>query len=171
MFENWSDTMKKPNVLVVDDDPTMRRVLQTKLSKLGYDVTEACDGLEVLSQCYVGWVGTVILDHEMPNANGRSVARVIRSRCDAPIVFLSGHRKEQFQSIVMELPNVYYLSKPLEDDKLATLLASLVALSPELRPTVTASSEALQLDSAMEPLEESSAVPMSAAAGRSSNPF
>jgi DNA-binding response OmpR family regulator len=140
--------MERPRILVADDDPTMRAALRTKLSKLGYQVAEASDGLEVLSHCHVGWVGTIILDHEMPNANGRSVAHSIRSRCNAPIVFLSGHGKEEFRSIVMELPDVYYLSKPLDDDKLAALLASLtdhevLRPPPRVKSTISTSSAAL----------------------------
>lgn len=127
--------MATPKILVVDDDCTMRAVLRRRLAALGYEVEEASDGLQVLSRCHAGWEGIIILDEGLPSANGRSVARVIRKRCAAPIVFLSGHRREDFRSITMELPDVYYLSKPLDDERLAALLASLTDRSDPRSPS------------------------------------
>src|SRR5262245_56827441 len=102
--------MARPGTLVADDVPAVRSAPRKRLSSLGDEVSEASDGLAVLHDGHVEWAGVIILDHETPDADGRSVARVLRSRCDAPIVFLSGHRKEDFRSIVAELRDVY---KPL----------------------------------------------------------
>lgn len=161
--------METPKILVVDDDSTMRAVLRRRLAALGYDVEEASDGLEVLSRCHVGWKGIIILDEGLPSANGRSVAREIRRRCDAPIVFLSGHPQDDFRAITMELPDVYYLSKPLDDEKLAALLASLTDYevprsTPPVKSNLSALSAALH-DSTSEPRRESSAASLSKAAG------
>ena len=117
--------MKRPTILIADDDAHLRAALRRRLTALGYDVVEAPDGLGVLSQCPKGWIDVVILDHGMPNGDGLSVARVIRNESDVPIVFLSGHEREKFRAIVMDLPDVYYLSKPVTDEKLESLLASL----------------------------------------------
>ena len=149
--------MATPKILVVDDDFTMRAVLRRRLGALGYDVEEASDGLQVLSRCHAGWRGIIILDEGLPTANGRSVAREIRKRCAAPIVFLSGHRKDDFRSITMELPDVYYLSKPLDDERLAALLASLTDCSDPrstsaVEPTGEAVSTAQAREEPLEPL-------------------
>ena len=151
--------MDLPKILVVDDDCTMRSVLRTRLTAWGYEVAEASDGLAVLCHCHVGWSGIVILDQEMPNANGRSVAREVRRRCDAPIIFLSGHCEDDFRAITLELPNVYFLHKPLDDEKLAALLASLT------------DHEALRSKSRVNPTRPAPlAASLSAAPGRHSNP-
>jgi two-component system, OmpR family, response regulator len=124
--------VKRPTILIADDDPHMRAALRKRLASLGYDVVEAPDGLGVLSQCPQGWVDLILLDLRMPNGDGRSVARVIRRETDVPIVFLSGRDREEFRAIVANLPNVYYLPKPLDDEKLRALLTSLLPKkSPE----------------------------------------
>lgn len=128
--------MTKHTILIADDNPHMRVAMRKRLTAFGYDVVEAPDGLGVLSQCPKGWVDLVILDHEMPNGDGRSVARVIRNETDIPIIFVSGHDRHEFHSIVMDLPNVYFLPKPLDDEKLRELLASL--LPPRCAPLVGA---------------------------------
>jgi len=119
--------MGKATILIADDDRNSRTALHTRLSSTGYDVVETKDCLGVLSQHPEGWADVLILDHEMPSGDGRSVARVIRHQSDIPIVFLSGHDREEFRAIVTELPDVYYLPKPLDDDKLAALLEALTA--------------------------------------------
>lgn len=118
--------MRKPTILVADDDRHVRAALRVRLSAWGYRVVESEDGLGVLGQCPRGWVDAVILDHEMPCGNGRAVARVIRNESDVPIIFLSGHDREEFRQIVMQLPDVYYLPKPLDEKRLSELLASIV---------------------------------------------
>lgn len=121
-----SETLRKPTILVADDDRHVRAALRTRLTSWGYRVVESEDGLGVLGQCPRGWVDAVILDHEMPCGDGRAVARVIRNESDVPIIFLSGHDREEFRQIVMQLPDVYYLPKPLDESRLAELLSSIV---------------------------------------------
>ncbi|MBI4717230.1 MAG: response regulator [Planctomycetes bacterium] len=123
--------MHRATILVADDDRHLRAALRTRLTALGYRVVESPDGLGVLSQCVGERVDALLLDHAMPNGDGRSIARVIRNECDAPIVFLTGRAPEEFRDIVCELPDVYYLRKPLDDGKLYRLLASIL---PRSRP-------------------------------------
>jgi DNA-binding response OmpR family regulator len=118
--------MGRPKILVADDEPHVRSALRRRLRSMGYDVLEAGDGLGVLSECAKGWIDAVILDHGMPNGDGRSIARVLRNETDVPIVFLSGYDREEFRSIVTRLADVYFLPKPLDEDKLRDLLASLI---------------------------------------------
>ena len=124
--------MTKPTILIADDDPHIRTVMRKRLTAFGYEVAESSDGLSALSQCPKGWVDLVILDHVMPNADGRSVARMIRRETDAPIVFVSGRGRDEFCSILAELPDAYYLPKPLDDEKLKSLLNSLLPATPSL---------------------------------------
>lgn len=118
--------MKKPTILIADDEPHLRAALRKRLTTCGYDVVESSDGIGVLNQCPEGWVDLIIMDHGMPNGDGRSVARVIRNQTDIPIVFLSGCDREEFRAIVKELPDVYYLQKPLDAAKLAELMEALL---------------------------------------------
>ena len=118
--------MKRPRILIADDDPHVHLALRKRLSAMGYDVAGVSDGLAVLREYARGRIAAVILDHGMPNGDGRSIAQVIRNESDIPIVFLSGYDLEDFRSIVTQLQDTYYLSKPLHDRKLSELLASLI---------------------------------------------
>lgn len=118
--------MARPRILIADDDPQVRKALRLRLTALGYRVTEASDGLGVLRECPRGRFAAAILDHEMPSGDGRSIAQLLRNESDVPIVFLSGHNREDFRSIVMRLPQMYFLPKPLDARKLADLLSSLI---------------------------------------------
>jgi CheY-like chemotaxis protein len=122
----------KPTVLVADDDRHLRRAVGARLTALGYRVVEAVNGLTALTQYLAQPIDAVILDHGMPAGDGRSIAWAIRNESDVPIIFLSGYDREQFQEIVMQLPDVYYLSKPLDERKLAQLLAALLRPKPAL---------------------------------------
>lgn len=118
--------MRRPTILVADDDAHFRAAMRRRLRPLGYRVIEARDGLDVLRECPQGRIDVVLLDHGMPNGDGRSVARMIRKESDVPIVFVSGYHREQFRSIVAELPDVYYLPKPFGEETLQDLLRALV---------------------------------------------
>jgi DNA-binding response OmpR family regulator len=118
--------MRKPTILVADDDRHVRAAIRRRLVAMGYGVMECGDGLGVLRSCADGQVDAVILDHGMPNGDGRSVARIIRNESDVPIIFVSGFGRSEFRAIVHELPDVYYLGKPFDECRLASLLDSVL---------------------------------------------
>jgi DNA-binding response OmpR family regulator len=122
--------MNQQTILVADDDPQVRQALRTRLAAHGYRVVECRDGLGAIAKCNHVPVDVIILDHEMPLGEGRTVAHNIRENSTAPIIFLSGHERESFRNIVMQLPNTYFLSKPLDDGKLQALLGSLTSNPP-----------------------------------------
>lgn len=114
--------MKDAKVLIADDDRSIRKALKRRLGEWGYGVIECADGLDVIAHAVADDPAAMIIDHEMPNGDGCSVARMIRRESAAPIIFLSGHSRDTFRSIVTDLGDVYYLSKPLDDERLRSLL-------------------------------------------------
>ncbi len=66
--------MSRPRILIADDNPHVRKALRVRLTAMGYRVTETADGLGVLRECPKGRFAAVILDHEMPSGDGRSIA-------------------------------------------------------------------------------------------------
>lgn len=114
--------MRKPTVLIADDDRHFRAALRLRLGAAGFQVADAIDGLDVLSQCPRGWVDVLIMDHKMPNGDGRAVARVIRNESEVPIVLLSGYDRSEFLPVLRELPDVYYVAKPPDMAQLIRLL-------------------------------------------------
>ena len=121
--------MKNRTVLIADDDRSVRKALRMRLSSWGYQVVESVDGLGVITQASSRTVAALILDYGMPNGDGQAVARMIRGETEAPIIFLSGHDREDFRSIVHDLPDVYYLHKPLDPEKLRLLLEACLTIS------------------------------------------
>jgi len=119
--------MKKPKILIADDDKNLRIALGKRLTSWGYSVVESHDGLNVVGQCHREAVEAMILDYEMPNGDGQTIARMLRHESDVPIVFVSGHDREEFRGIVSALPDVYYLSKPIDHERLRSLLKKLIA--------------------------------------------
>ncbi len=70
---------KKPIILVADDDPQILTMLGIRLSKRGYEVVEAADGLQTLSKAREHKPDLVLLDVMMPGKNGWEVAKELRS--------------------------------------------------------------------------------------------
>ena len=68
-------------ILVVDDSPTMRRIIISQLKQSGYyDVGEAEDGLDALDELEAGTYNFVLTDWNMPNMNGLELIRNMRSQ-------------------------------------------------------------------------------------------
>jgi DNA-binding response OmpR family regulator len=72
-------TAKKPVLLIADDDPEILAMLSLRLSKKGYTVIEAVDGIQTLRQAREKSPDLVILDVMMPGKNGWEVARELRA--------------------------------------------------------------------------------------------
>jgi len=70
----------KGKILVVDDSSTIRRIVKNILENLGYkDVIEACDGLDALAKLKQDQVSLVMTDWNMPEMDGLSLVKAIRS--------------------------------------------------------------------------------------------
>ena len=85
-------------------------------------MVESSNGLNVLSQYLSEHVDAVILDHDMPVGDGRTIARLIRQESDAPIIFISGFDVDKFKPLMAELPDIYFFSKPIDFEELGQLL-------------------------------------------------
>ena len=79
----------KEKVLVVDDEASIRRILDTRLSMIGYLVITASDGEEALSLFRQENPNLVILDVMMPKLDGYGVCQEIRKNSDIPIIMLT----------------------------------------------------------------------------------
>lgn|SRR5690606_29498358 len=90
---------KNMNILVVDDFPTMRRIVRSLLKELGFgNVDEAEDGQEALSKLRKGGFGLVVSDWNMPNLDGLEMLKVIRSDNDLkqlPVLMITAEAKKE----------------------------------------------------------------------------
>ncbi len=100
------------HVLVVDDEPAIRRLLRTSLTAEGYRVTEAETGAEALSRQAGESPDVVVLDLGLPDLDGLDVIRAIRARSAVPIVVLSAREDERGKVTALDLGADDYVTKP-----------------------------------------------------------
>ena len=79
----------KQKILVADDEASIRRILETRLKMVGYDVVTAEDGEEAVDVYNKTMPDLVILDVMMPKMDGYGVTREIRRTSDVPIIILT----------------------------------------------------------------------------------
>ena len=116
--EDW---MGEGTILVVDDEDTVRDVMQAVLERFGYDVITAGDGLEgvELFRSRADEVSGVILDMTMPRMNGSLAFTEMRSiRGDVPIVLASGFDEQEVTSRFAGCDLTAFLKKPFEVNEL-----------------------------------------------------
>jgi two-component system, OmpR family, KDP operon response regulator KdpE len=102
----------KGNILVVDDEPQITRVLKTTLSSQGYGVRIASDGDEAI-QLMKDWPpDMVITDLRMPNLGGLELTRQIRAKSRIPIIVLSVKGEERTKVDALDAGADDYVTKP-----------------------------------------------------------
>lgn len=113
-----------PRVLVVDDDPMIRRLVNVKLTRCGYDVTEAADGDEAVRVALRERPEAVLVDSVMPGRSGESVCSELKEAYGPVVFVLTGHPPAPTTG-----PNApdLYLQKPFSPSDLAERLASALA--------------------------------------------
>lgn len=110
-------------VLIVDDEPSIRKLLTIALGNRGFEVIEAEDGLTALGAITSQKPDLVVLDVMMPGMTGHEVHERLRERAETkelPILFLSaaGTFEEQHRSIASD-PFSDYLPKPFKPSEVA----------------------------------------------------
>ena len=105
-------TAAKSNILVVDDEPQITRVLKTTLSSQGYGVRTASDGDEALLILKEWTPDLVITDLRMPNLGGLELCRQIRARSRIPIIVLSVNGEERIKVEALDAGADDYVTKP-----------------------------------------------------------
>jgi two-component system, OmpR family, KDP operon response regulator KdpE len=112
------NTTPAPKILVVDDEPPIRKLLRMGLSSQGYDVLEAPDGKSAL-ELLAKKPALVILDLGLPDIDGHDLLRRIRLRQEAlPIIVLSSRGDEAGKVAALDLGADDYVTKPFGMDEL-----------------------------------------------------
>ena len=105
--------MENIKVLVVDDESRMRKLVKDFLTREGYAVLEAGDGMEAMDIFYEDKeIALVILDVMMPKMDGWQVCREIRETSKVPIIMLTARSEERDELQGFELGVDEYISKP-----------------------------------------------------------
>ncbi|WP_139491140.1 response regulator transcription factor [Brevibacillus dissolubilis] len=99
-------------ILVADNEPAVLEVISVALTREGYHVIPACDGMEALEVLRSQPVDLAILDIMMPRLTGFDVCRIVRGESDIPILFLSGLQNEVDKVLGLGLGADDYIMKP-----------------------------------------------------------
>ena len=102
----------KEKILVVDDEASIRRILETRLSMIGYDVVTAADGEEALEIFRKTEPNLVVLDVMMPKLDGYGVCQELRKESDVPIIMLTALGDVADRITGLELGADDYVVKP-----------------------------------------------------------
>src|SRR6202048_2029364 len=125
----------KGNILVVDDEPQITRVLKTTLSSLGYGIRIASDGDEAVQIMKEWSPDLVITDLRMPNMDGLELCRHIRAKSRIPIIVLSVKGEERTKVEALDSGADDYVTKPFSvNELLARVRAGLRRLSATQPP-------------------------------------
>lgn len=116
----------KEKILVVDDEISIRRILETRLSLLGYDVVTAGDGEEALVVYRKENPKVIILDIMMPKLDGYGVCQEIRRESDVPILMLTALGDVADRITGLELGADDYMVKPFSPKELEARLKAIL---------------------------------------------
>jgi two-component system, OmpR family, response regulator len=112
-----SETIQ-PHILVVDDDPQIRELLQEYLTGYALRVTVVATGQQMLSTLADEAIDLVVLDLRLAGEDGMAIARSLRDQSAIPIVMLTGVKDEADRVMGLELGADDYLTKPFSPREL-----------------------------------------------------
>ena len=116
-------------VLVVDDDPHIREMIEFALQKENFSVTLAHDGQQALSLFDIGHHDLIVLDINMPEMDGLECCRVLRKNSEVPILFLSSRDDEIDRVLGLELGGDDYVTKPFSPRELVARVNAILKRS------------------------------------------
>lgn len=118
--------MNSVRVLVVDDELHIRRLLQSTLSRGGYQAIEATTAAEALEQTRREQPDAILLDLGLPDRNGLEIIQLLRKQSAAPILVVSARDATDQKVAALDLGADDYVTKPFDSDEvLARLRAAL----------------------------------------------
>lgn len=138
------------SILIVDDEPRMRRFVRMNLELEGFNVSEASDGLEAVRKVREEAPNLVVLDVEMPHLDGFETLAQIRSTSSAPVIMLTVRGEEEERIKGLDLGADDYVTKPFSARELVSrinaVLRRVELSSPAERSSLVQVDDRLQVD-------------------------
>ena len=135
----------QPKILVVDDEASIRRIIETRLTRLGYIVITAVDGEAALQTFDQQEPDLIILDVMMPKLNGYQVCQVLREKSDVSIIMLTAMSGVTDCITGLELGADDYMTKPFSLNELVARVRSILRRCPSLNSSQVKSSGVIQV--------------------------
>jgi CheY-like chemotaxis protein len=104
-------------ILVVDDEPQIRHLMDTIFFDAGYDVVQTSNGREALERVQQDQPDLVLIDVDMPEMNGFEFVSLLRenpSTGDLPVIMMTGLDAAQGEPAALELGVEHYITKPAQ---------------------------------------------------------
>jgi two-component system KDP operon response regulator KdpE len=117
-------------ILVIDDEPQIRRVMRMSLIGQGYEADDARNGEEALEKLRGEAYDLVVLDMNMPGMGGLETCRAIRSGSQVPIIVLTVRNTEQDKVKVLDAGADDYVTKPFSTPELLARIRAALRRSP-----------------------------------------
>ena len=128
--EEVGDKGMKKKILVIDDEPSMHRLLKLILEDEGFSVVEPEESSEAAASIAVGKPDAIILDIMMPEVSGFEVLRMLKDdegTRDIPVIILSVRSFEEDIQKAMSLGAERYMTKPFQPTELLELIKEVLA--------------------------------------------
>lgn len=123
--------MSAGRILVVDDEPQIRRIMRTELTGAGYEIEDAKTGEEALDKVRVFRPDLVLLDINMPGMGGLAACRSLRADTNVAIIMLTVHNTEAAKIEALDAGADDFVTKPFSmPELLARIRAALRRLPP-----------------------------------------
>jgi DNA-binding NtrC family response regulator len=111
-------------ILVVDDDPTIRKIVSDRFRALGHEMSVAADGVEALEQLDVVNPQLMVLDLRMPNLDGFGVLKALREREQRPeVIVITAHGSIEAAVQAVQLGAADFIQKPFDNAHLQHVVA------------------------------------------------
>ena len=137
-----NDGETRQKILVADDEASIRRILETRLKMVGYDVVVAEDGEEAVAMFNKTNPDLVVLDVMMPKMDGYGVTREIRRTSDVPIIILTALGDVSERITGLELGADDYVIKPFSPKELEARVKAVLRRTINKDVIIPASGEA-----------------------------
>lgn len=105
-------------ILVIDDEPHIRRLLRTTLDRAGYRVTEAGTAREAMSVLPIERPDVILLDLGLPDRDGLELVQLIRKQSAAPLIVVSAREETESKVTALDLGADDYVAKPFDTEEL-----------------------------------------------------
>ena len=115
---------EKKQVLIVDDEPNLRKILSAQLTRDGYDVLTAEDGEQGLERLRDNHIDLVITDLKMPKVDGMTLLKeALREDPTLPVVMITAHGTVDTAVEALKSGAFDYLTKPFDKDEVRSIVA------------------------------------------------
>ncbi|MGA8007786.1 MAG: response regulator [Thiomonas sp.] len=117
-------------ILIVDDSASLRQVVNIALASAGYDVIEACDGVDALTKLDGRKIHLIISDVNMPNMDGISLVKEIKQKADykfTPIIMLTTESQDDMKAQGQAAGARAWVVKPFQPAQMLTAVSKLIA--------------------------------------------